>query len=428
MNKSEQIGPFNFSYKGSLFKDMSRSLGDLEINILNTFDVIAQDIRPLTNRQNTALPRIIRELSHQLTDERTERRIGYMNDTAALSAYIRYFMWWNLVRLTALFASLPDSAFAPLCAAKGEAQSILLDIGSGPLTVPLALWLSRPELRSKKIRVYCLDLSHNSLAAGEDLFLSIAAKTLRDGQEPWRIVRVTGALGTEIREKADFISCANMCNELFWNSPKPLEELAKKYAETIVSHAQRTASIFIAEPGIPRASRFTSLIRNWCIRQNMQIIAPCPHTAQCAMPGLKGGKWCHFVFNTEYYAPKNLLKLSQAAGLQKERASISFVFAQTSQLDQTSQPAKPGNPAHNTRPLLVRVISDQIRLPHNRFGRYACSPLGLTLITGYNKKTTSGSLLEVFPEKPTKEPHQFTRQLQSLPHDPKTKAVILPLQ
>ena len=112
--------------------------------ILEDFDKIVQGILPLNSKQTSKLPEDIRQLSHELTDERDTRRMGYMNEKTFLSAYTRYFAWWNLVRLTRLFSNiditkinLSDGDFA-------------LDIGSGPLTVVIALWLSRPELRTKK--------------------------------------------------------------------------------------------------------------------------------------------------------------------------------------------------------------------------------------------------------------------------------------
>ncbi len=79
--------------------------------ILNSFDEIIQGVRPLNSRQLQQLPEHIRQLSHQLTDDRASRRLGYMNDNIQLSSYVRYYTWWNLVRLTRLFANLPDSVF-----------------------------------------------------------------------------------------------------------------------------------------------------------------------------------------------------------------------------------------------------------------------------------------------------------------------------
>ena len=115
--------------------------------VLENFDEIVQGVRPLNSRQFVQLHRDIRNLSHRLTDEREERRMGYMNANEELSAYVRYFSWWNLVRFTRIFSNLPENAF------NLNDGDCCIDIGSGPLTVVIAMWLSRPELREKKTYV-----------------------------------------------------------------------------------------------------------------------------------------------------------------------------------------------------------------------------------------------------------------------------------
>ena len=113
--------------------------------VLEEFDSIIQGILPLNSKQLSKLPDDISELSHQLTDERSTRKMSYMNSKIFLSAYARYFMWWNLIRLVKLFSNI---SFSDVDFQNGDS---CLDIGSGPLTVVTALWLSHPELRSKKL-------------------------------------------------------------------------------------------------------------------------------------------------------------------------------------------------------------------------------------------------------------------------------------
>ena len=358
---------------------MFKSLEKNENSILENFDDILQNIKPLSSKQLYQLPNLIKELSHQLTDERSSRHNGYMNQTVMLTAYSRYFMWWNLFRLTNLFRGFPKNCFDFL-----KDDDYCLDLGSGPLTIPVALWLSRPELRKKKLTWYCTDISQTALSLGEEIYLSVVAKTLANETEtqPWKIIRVKGELGTEIRNKASFVTCANMFNELYYDTAKPLEEQAKKYTNTLISYATEKSMILVVEPAFPRSSRFISLTRDALIRKKFSIISPCPHTKECCMDGRKGGKWCHFVLDTSF-APKKLHKLSDKAGLPKDRASLSFVFAQNFEEIQNDE-------------LKIRVVSDMIKLPQNATGRYACSRLGLTLIKSNftnSKKFDSGSLI-----------------------------------
>mgnify|MGYP006327923207 FL=1 len=140
-------------------------LENTEKEILDNFDDILQNIKPLSSKQLYQLPNFIKELSHQLTDERSSRHNGYMNQTVMLTSYARYFMWWNLFRLTNLFKGFPSEYFDKL-----QDGEYCLDLGSGPLTVPIALWLSRPELRKKKLTWYCVDISQTALSLGGEIY------------------------------------------------------------------------------------------------------------------------------------------------------------------------------------------------------------------------------------------------------------------
>ena len=386
--------------------DVSKVPQDAQ-NIIEKFDDILQNVRPLNSRQLQQLPDNIRALSHQLTDDRASRRLGYMNDTVQLISYVRYYTWWNLVRLTRLFANLPDEAFPK---AKPEnQQTVCLDLGSGPLTVVTALWLARPELRSLPLTWYCLDVSAGSLLLGEDTYLSVVART---GGEPWKIVRVKGSFGASIRQKADFITCANMFNELDQASDMPPDYQAKKYYSQLCAYSTKESTFILIEPGVPKAARTLSLLRDRFLKDGKNITAPCPHSVECPMNGFKAytgskNKWCNFAFSTED-APARLQKLSERAKLPKERATLSFIVATPeaalSEATKTSSVAK----THSSIPLSIRITSDKIRLPNYMCGYYGCSEQGLVLVTLPDENNTrlpkppfrpqSGDLLQLMPE------------------------------
>ena len=403
----------------SLF-DTSRLTKD-SVAILNSFDEIIQGVRPLNSRQLQQLPEHIRDLSHQLTDDRASRRLGYMNDNIQLSSYVRYYTWWNLVRLTRLFANLPDSVFP-------TADCTCLDLGSGPLTVVTALWLARPELRKLRLTWYCLDVSANSLALGEDIFLSIAAKAKASDPEiePWKIIRVKGPFGTPIREKAGFLTCANMFNELDQASDMPPEFQTKKYYEQLQRYCEKGAGLVLVEPGVPKAARTLSLLRTRYIKDGRTIAAPCPHAGDCPMSGFKAytgskNKWCNFAFSTED-APARLQKLSVAAKLPKERATLSFMAIARGDSPATSAVVSTDSTAG------IRITSDKIKLPNYMCGYYGCSQYGLVLVTLPDENNTrlpkppfrpqSGDLIQV--QVKTKTP-------DSLPKDEKSGALIVKL-
>ncbi len=378
-----------------------RSVPQESIEILSHFDEIVSDIRHLSGKQKLQLSGTIKKLSHELTDTRSSRRIGYMNSAEFISAYISYFMWWNLVRLVRLFANLPAEAFSSLD--KGENPAVAIDVGSGPLTIPVALWLARPELRNRKITWYCMDLSQSALSTGEEIYLSVVAKTIaltKQNAEAWNIIRVKGPLGTSIKEKADFITSGNVFNEIIQHNDMPTDYLAKKYSAEIISYLKNQEgefpSVLMIEPGDPHSARFISLFRDALIRKDYYPVSPCPHSLSCPMAGRTGGKttsrsgtnskWCNFAFSTEA-APKALLKLSEKAGLPKERAGLSFIL---SRKNFSSSEAESGK-------TFIRIASDFIRLPEiKRSAYYACSGLGLLLaVDEHHVQPENGELLEI---------------------------------
>jgi ribosomal protein RSM22 (predicted rRNA methylase) len=349
------------------------------LDIIEKFDDILQNVRPLNSRQLQQLPDNIRALSHQLTDERSSRRLGYMNDTVQLISYVRYYTWWNLVRLTRLFSSLPAECFPD-----GTSGTSCLDLGTGPLTVVTALWLARPELRKLPLTWYCLDVSANSMVLGEDVYLSVVART---GGEPWKIIRVKGSFGTSIKQKASFITCANMFNELDQSSDMPPEFRVKKYYAQLGTYSEKNARFLFIEPGVPKAARTLSLLRERFIKGGSVIAAPCPHSQECPMSGFKAytgskNKWCNFAFSTQD-APGRLQKLSERAKLPKERATLSYLAVVPS-----ATPGATGTSAKQTNSLLCRVTSDKIRLPNYMCGYYGCTQYGLSLITMPDENNT----------------------------------------
>ena len=362
---------------------------------------------PLPARFRSALPRNVAELSRLLTSGRAERGASYLGRPALLSAYLRYYLPWNIYRLCRLFSTLP------LELKPGDAIN---DLGAGPLTLAASLWISRPELRNIPLEFRCVDRTTVVLEAGKKFF---AALTLEAGC-PWIIktiraeLRINGTLSTEIRGKPAALSAAlNVYNELFWNfSPMDTEGLrrfARSQARQLSSLTENPGFILLVEPGIPRSGEFVSLLRTSLIEEGRFPISPCTHHGACPMPGGKTraaikARWCHFAFDTED-APKELHKLSADSNIPKDRAVLSFILAGNKTQEKQGQSK-----------VKMRVISDCFRiegnLPADRtpgkasWGRYGCSGRGLVLVKG-NKRSLealpSGALEEVSLDKNVKD-------------------------
>ncbi|MDR2865092.1 MAG: rRNA methyltransferase [Spirochaetaceae bacterium] len=354
-----------------LSSDLNGSLSLLLKEIDKTFPVPARFV--------SALPRNVAELSRLLSSARPERKEGYLNDPALLGAYMRYFLPWNIYRLCKLFSSESIGSFiASLFLADDENHGVI-DLGSGPLTLALALWISFPALRSKKITLFCIDHNRSALRAGEKLFYAFTGP-----KSAWNIKLLHVDMRHGIPDSAKthpvkLLCAVNIFNEIFWKIPQADTEKLKDFAEKqafLLSKASDTNSaLLVVEPGVPRCGQFIHFLKVAFESRDLVIRSPCPRCSACCMRGGKrGSKWCHFYFDTDD-SPKDLQKLSGAAGLSKDKAVLSFLLAQKSAL-----------PKKESDDLLdLRVISDLFPLPEYQYGRYACSAKGLVLLRGSKK-------------------------------------------
>jgi hypothetical protein len=361
---------------------------------------------PMRRQHRRELPGEIRHLSHLLTDERSDLKRDYLADPATLSAYLRYFLPWNIYRLGVLFAGL---ALDPGGDDPNGAATVI-DLGAGPLTAPLALWLSRPRLRKRPLTFICVDRAPKPMRLGLDVLNSLAAA--QGGIAPWKITLVKGPLDARLREKADLIIMANALNEvLHRGESEELLETAEAMARHLSSMLTPTGALCVVEPGVRPSAHLLAALRRGFLHYGLKPLAPCPHTEPCPMSGRGYTAWCHFNFDAEA-APGWLKKLSDEAKLPKDNVSLSFLHFS----------AKGRKLAAGEGKSLVRAVSGPFELPApdglspHRFGQYACSERGLTLLSLPKKHLVPlpGTLLEAaWPEYPET--------------DAKSHALILPL-
>jgi ribosomal protein RSM22 (predicted rRNA methylase) len=345
--------------------------------ILDSVPALVEKTFPMPGRFRSALPSQVAELSRLLTDGRGERRLSYLNRPNFLSAYLYYFLPWNLYRLCLLLPNLDLS----ICSG-----DTIIDMGSGPLTFACALWISRPDLRSLPLEFHCTDRSAPALEAGQKFFTAIA------GNSPWKINLVKEDIDfrkphvTRKKKTASLVCAVNMFNEIYENIPhnntEGLKRMAANTARIMHEQAAQNAFILTVEPGVPRSGHFISFLRNAFLELGRNPLSPCPHTQACPVSG--GKRWCHFAFVTAD-APQELHRLSEAAGIPKERLVFSFLLT-----------GEAGKNQVETELEKTRIISDAFPLPDNLFGRYGCCAKGLVLVTGKRnriEKIVSGSLI-----------------------------------
>jgi hypothetical protein len=398
------------------------------IAALAALEGVLDEAAPLQAKHRAALRGDIRKLWEELTTDRESRSAEYLGSPPALSAYLRYFLPWNVFRLSALLTNadfcLPDNA-------------VIVDIGSGPLTLPIALWIARPELRDVPLTIYCMDRVERVLEAGLTIFQTLCMR-VGGRLPPWRIETRRDSFGSPLPERAHLLTAANVFNEFFWKDKRNLGERALDTARALLSYLKENGSLFVMEPGDPRSGAFVSALRAALLAEGAPPLGPCPHALSCPMPGIfrhllppeetritKGDPnvapsrfvlppvampkkrdkfpWCHFGVDA-LKAPAWLEALSEEAGLPKERAVLSYLWAARGAVSRA--PVGVPDPLHGTererraragRGILVRVISESFALPDGASGQYACSSLGYTLLKRPRGAESfgSGDLLEV---------------------------------
>jgi ribosomal protein RSM22 (predicted rRNA methylase) len=355
----------------------------------NNISALIDKTFPMPGRFYSTLPSQVAELSRLLTGARGDRSLSYLSRPNFLSAYLRYFLPWNIIRLCKLLPSLD----LPL-----RAKDVIVDLGSGPLTFVSALWLSRPDLRAIPLEFYCVDRCAPALNAGKKFFNAVCA-----GENcVWKVntVRENINLKTKTapaRKKAALVCAVNLFNETYedlpHNNSSALGRITADIALLTHNQASPSGYILTVEPGVPQSGHFISLLRSAFLELGRPPLSPCTHSGNCPMPGGKAAfgktanikkRWCHFAYTTED-APKELQHLSSAARIPKERLVFSYLLTGAQAQATTAQTTEK-----------IRVISDAFPLADKKSGRYGCSEDGLVLLTGDKnrmEKTASGELV-----------------------------------
>jgi len=362
---------------------------------------------PLPGRFRSKLPADVAELSRLLTSGRGERGLSYLGRPNLLSAYLRFFLPWNLYRLCRLLPGLEI---------KLGANDSVTDLGCGPFTLASALWICRPELRALPLEFNCIDRSGPVLEAGKKFFAALTSTTLTSTtltstspkladpgeSSKWKIRVSREELGAGRTKPASLVCAANVFNEMYGDvsrcSPETLKRNAEKSARLLEAYASAESAVLVVEPGFPKCGEFIGLLRSSLMERGCRPLSPCPHDNACPVLDFsRAGKkrWCHFAFETDD-APKDLLRLSAAAKLPKERAVLSFVYMAKRETPKAELPPGGGKAKASRQSCGLRIISDAFPLPRNRLGRYGCSAQGLALLAGEENaigKAASGALV-----------------------------------
>ncbi|MFU2209577.1 small ribosomal subunit Rsm22 family protein [Solidesulfovibrio sp. C21] len=312
----------------------------------------------MTPGRERELPWRIRDLSLSLTAEREGGpKPGYLSDPRTLAAYAWYFLPWNLLRLSRLLPGLdldiPDGG-------------LVCDVGSGPLTFVQALWLSRPDLRRKRLRFTCVDRSRRALDLGLTLFSGLAGFDPSAPDAPWRIRTVRGEYWQGLAEGAQLTAMVNVANELADSGREPLDIRMERLAAQLADSLAPGGIALVVEPGTRLGWRCLAAMRTALVEMGLGLDAPCPHGEVCPFSASKVRAWCHFTMSLAG-APAWLTKLSERAELGKQRLSLSFLAARAAS-PVYAQPA-------------IRVVSGPFSLDDAPgTAAYGCTDKGLAVV------------------------------------------------
>jgi hypothetical protein len=340
---------------------------------------VLEAVHPLKPKHRAGLPSDVKRLSLALTAERGPGpQANYLSSPANLSAYLYYFLPWNLYRLSRLFMGL-DFDIAE--------KATVLDLGAGPLTLVQALWLSRPALRQRRLRFLCVDQTAQALRAGRDLFEALSGE---EGKN-WTVELVQAPAHKAPQEPCQVVMAANALNELAKGRGEEGHEALERIGEMLLSRLAQDGRIMLVEPGTRLGGKLLSRLRDFMIEEGLSPLAPCTHAVPCPMLAPRWRSWCHFVFPAEG-VPDWLASITRLAELDKDRASLSFMHLGT------------GEPAYEA--IRYRAVSHRFALPTG-FGAYACGAEGLRLLTFPRapRGMVSGALLDArLPEPGTRDP------------------------
>lgn len=413
-NKSNYAGKLTIT---EMFCACSREA----MEILEIWPEIVEEIWPLKKKHRDKLPSDISSLSRKLTSERSVLELNYWSRPENVSAYLYYFMPWNLIRLLKVIPALPLQE--PVILEGGE-EPVLIDAGSGPLTFPIALWLAKSSWREKPIHFFAQDKISRPLQIGRELLNHLIQRT---GKNSWQIHTSTGSLfnladgaSTILANGKTYpclLSAINVLNELkplsnwknknymdFQTLIEAIEEgghklsgeqvelyaLLYSWSSLLGKNRHKKMNMLFVEPGNRRGGSFLMHMRKAAQSFHLKTIFPCTSSAECplfAMPGESSSfyqkKWCHFI-TADFQVPKWLADLSKASGLTKTSLSLSLLML--------AQNEKPN--ADTNKGTRCRIISQGFRVP-GKPGKccYGCSARGLLMLENC-AEISSGSELE----------------------------------
>lgn len=352
------------SKRTPLYKPLFSSVQPVVQHALEIYPQIVEKVIPLSYSHRLELPHAIHELSSLLTSKRNQLQRSYWSSPRFIAAYLWYFLPWNLIRLTRLFSGVSLPAIT--------AKDIVMDLGSGPLTVPLSLWLSQPVWRQQELTLLCVDTSYHPMTLGLELLKNIAIQL---GQPlKWRIKLIRKNFFQvlhRVNESIKFCMFGNVLNELKERNRNEIASYMERVTTLLRNTLHSNGSAIFIEPGTRFGGKILAMLREVALEEGLISVSPCTHHQPCPLLKKTAKMWCHIVLEAE--APRWLSELSQKARLSKSTLSFSFQLLQ----HKRNCPTSFFNPEQKC---IGRIISEAFSVPNMGEARYVCTNRGLALL------------------------------------------------
>ena len=186
----------------------------------------------------------------------------------------------------------------------------VLDVGSGPGTVGLALLSASPQT----LNLSCVESCSEMRAVAKGLLSAWSVPKTIGSLE----IRASLALNTA--QNFDLIVCANVLVEM--------EEIdSRELLASLLNRLKPRGYLLLLEPGQQAHTRRLMGLRNWIIHENPELIPqfPCLRSDRCPMLDASSTDWCHDTL--EWLQPRLNAQFDSMLGFNKHRIKYSaFLF------------------------------------------------------------------------------------------------------
>jgi SAM-dependent methyltransferase len=248
--------------------------------------------------------RDIARLSKLFGAERRDRRADYMADPRLASAYLAFFVPQYAMKTALLLEQHAREGLLQL-----PPRPRILDVGAGPLSATLGVWLAAGALGPS----VALDLAGGALQLGRALLDDVAQDAARE-VELVEAPASPASLGkVRARGPFDLIVLAHVLNEI--GDPRRAIDARVALLRAATSLLSEQGRVLVVEPGTRVHGRALMAVRDALFDEGFAVLSPCRGARLCPLLRTPGD-WCHG--DLAWSRPPSYTALEDAAGVPKD--------------------------------------------------------------------------------------------------------------